>query len=318
MIRPLLPPTALSTAGAPAAALLLSLLSLTACEDRLPDDKSGDDGATDGADGTDGTADGADGATDGADGSTDGGGGDGGTDGTDGGGDGGGTTDCQAEVDIAVWMDTAYMDASLLTTTPYDFDAGIAALKAAMPEGEEPVEVSIPVSGAIVTTVGYAPSGADPDIWISDANGTVLTFRAGGGTLGVMPGDKVSFTATQLTNYFDKLEITGLEGFTVDSSNNPIWYREGYDQVIDPAAWSQNLTHIWGELVTEPEACGGSYSCFDLQHGSQTIAYRINLESLGDYPDRNGDCVQLLAPMDTFSGTPQINIFNYDWRYVVF
>lgn len=313
MIRPL----SLSPAGVPAAALFLSLLSLTACEDRLPDDKGSDDGATDG---TDGATDGSDGTTDGSDGTTDGGG-DGGADGgADGGSDGsdGGTTDCQAEVDIAVWMDTAYMDATLLTTTPYDFDAGIAALKAAMPEGEEPVEVSIPVSGAIVTTVGYAPSGADPDIWISDANGTVLTFRAGGGTLGVMPGDKVSFTATQLTNYFDKLEITGIDGFTIDSSNNPIWYREGYDQVIDAAAWSQDLTHIWGQLVTEPEACGGSYSCFDLQHGSQTIAYRVNLESLGDYPDRNGDCIQLLAPMDTFSGAPQINIFNYDWRYVVF
>lgn len=314
MIRPLLPPTSPS----PAAALLLGLLSLTACEERLPDDKSGDDGATDGAadgaDGTDGATDGADGTTDG--GSGDGGSGDGGTDGTDGGD--GGTTDCQAEVDIAVWMDTAYMDATLLTTTPYDFDAGIAMLKAALPEGEDPVEVSIPVSGAIVTTVGYAPSGTDPDIWISDANGTVLTFRAGGGTMGVMPGDKVSFTATQLTNYFDKLEITGIEGFTIDSSNNPIWYREGYDQVIDSAAWSQDLTHIWGQLVTEPEACGGSYSCFDLQHGSQTIAYRVNLTNLGDYPDRNGDCVQLLAPMDTFSGAPQINIFNYDWRYVVF
>ncbi|MBL8616212.1 MAG: hypothetical protein JNM72_11425 [Deltaproteobacteria bacterium] len=315
MIRPL----SLSTAGVPAAARLLSMLSvlsLTACEERLPDDKGGDDGATDGADGTDGT----DGTADGTDGSTDGGSGDGGadggTDGTDGGD--GGTTDCQAEVDIAVWMDTAYMDASLLTTTPYDFDAGIAALKAALPEGEDPVEVSIPVSGAIVTTVGYAPSGSDPDIWISDANGTVLTFRAGGGTLGVMPGDKVSFTATQLTNYFDKLEITGIDGFTIDSSNNPIWYREGYDQVIDSTAWSQDLTHIWGELVTEPEACGGSYSCFDLQHGSQTIAYRVNLTNLGDYPDRNGDCIQLLAPMDTFSGAPQINIFNYDWRYVVF
>jgi hypothetical protein len=243
MIRPL----SLSTAGVPAAARLLSMLSvlgLTACEERLPDDKGGDDGATDGADGTDGT----DGTADGTDGSTDGGSGDGGadggTDGTDGGD--GGTTDCQAEVDIAVWMDTAYMDASLLTTTPYDFDAGIAALKAALPEGEDPVEVSIPVSGAIVTTVGYAPSGSDPDIWISDANGTVLTFRAGGGTLGVMPGDKVSFTATQLTNYFDKLEITGIDGFTIDSSNNPIWYREGYDQVIDSTAWSQDLTHIWG------------------------------------------------------------------------
>ena len=300
------------TRALPRAGALLSLVGLVACGERLPDDKDGDDGATDGT--TDGSADGAtDGSADGdADGGADGGS-DGGTDGTD-----GGTTDCQAMVDIAVWMDTAYMDAGLLTTTPYDFDAGIAALKAAMPTGEDPVAVSIPVSGAVVTTVGYAPSGTDPDIWISDANGTVLTFRAGGGTLGVKPGDKVSFTATELTNYFDKLEITGIADFSIDSSGNPIWYREGYDQVIDPAAWSQNLTHIWGQLVTEPVSCGGSYSCFDLQHGSQTIAYRINLESLGDYPDRNGDCVQLLAPMDTFSGAPQINIFNYDWRYVVF
>ncbi len=293
--------------------LLLSLTALVACEDRLPEDKDdGSDGATDGA--TDGTTDGGSG-----DGTTDGGT-DGGADGTadGGGGDGGGTTDCQAALDVGLWMDTEYMDASLLTTTPYTNDAGIAAVKAALPEGEEPVAVSLPISGAIVTSVGYAPSGAGPDIWLSDASGAVFTFRAGDETLGVKPGDAVSFTVTELTNYFDKLEITGLSDFSIDSSGNPIFYNVGYDTAIDVDAWAFQNVLVWGELVTEPVSCGGSYSCFDLRSGSQTVAYRINLESLGDYPDRNGDCVQALAPLDIFSGAAQINIFNYDWRYVVF
>jgi hypothetical protein len=55
-----------------------------------------------------------------------------------------------------------------------------------------------------------------------------------------------------------------------------------------------------------------------MNHGGETVTYRINLDNLGDYPDQVGDCIQVFAPLDTFSGAPQINIDNYDWRYVVF
>ena len=189
-------------------------------------------------------------------------------------------------------------------------------MAAAIPnDGDEAAGLSLPISGATVVNVGYAPSGATPDLYLQDASGALMTYRITTDAA-VKPGDKVNLTVTEAKNYFSTREITAATDFSVVSSGNPIYYNTGWDTSLDYATMGMQNVHVWGELVSDEGDCGGGYNCFTLQHGTQSVVYRINLENLGDYPDKVGDCVDIFAPLGTFSGAPQLNISNYDWRWV--
>ncbi len=283
----------------------LALLALSACEADTKDSDGGDEGADGGGDGGGSGLDGTDGG--------DGSGGDGGGDGADGGDGGGGKPDCQEALELSVWLASDVWGVELLTTDAYTNDSGLAALFALIPSsGDTVTEQTLPIVEATVINVGYAPSGGTPNIYLEDAAGALMTFYVETSP-DVKPGDKVSMTVTDATNYFGNREITGLTDFTIVSSGNPVHYNVANGTALDVATMSLQNVHVWGELSAELPDCGAS--CFDLTYGTETVTYRINNEFL-EYPDQVGDCVDVLAPLGSYSNAPQLDIGNYDWRWV--
>ena len=62
-------------------------------------------------------------------------------------------------------------------------------------------------------------------------------------------------------------------------------------------------------MVSEDGECGGSYSCYTFQYGSNSNNLRIQT-SKGLI---EGDCAQVAVPVGSFSGAEQLNVDDLDW-----
>ena len=224
-------------------------------------------------------------------------------------------TDSDSDVDChADWDPTFFgtIDASIVTSEAYTEAAGLGNIIAADPGFGETAEIDVAVSGATVTMVGYYPSSAtDYTFWISDVDGVVQVYRV---PLDAppAPGDKVSFTATELTNFYDALELTAVSDFSVDSSDNPVFVYPGTGTSLDYSALGASNVRVYGKLVSDDGDCGGGNNCYGLEHGgagSGNIAiFRTDSEYVSE-----GDCVIYTGPLGDFDGEPQLNVDDYDW-----
>ena len=123
------------------------------------------------------------------------------------------------------------------------------------------------------------------------------------------PGDKVSFTAVGVENYFG-LQVNDLEGFTVDSTGNPIYVQDVSGTAIDAETNVDKFIHVYGEIIAETGSCGGSSLCYTLDHGnSQTGILRAS-DQVTFFV---GDCVDLYLPLGNFQGNAQFDLGNFDW-----
>jgi hypothetical protein len=205
------------------------------------------------------------------------------------------------------------VDGAPVTATPYSNDAGVDDVIAAAQGQYDPVAVNIPVTEVTIVAKGYVPANPTDNtlqFWVEDANGAVVAWYV---DVGMDPnlvkvGDKVSFTATEVEEYFGTIEITAITGFTIVSSSNPV-------HVVDVMSTGAPLTfadhgnrvaEVWGELVSGPEDC--SANCFEFQYGSNTATFRT--ESTFDVV---GDCIHYIGPVGQFDGAVQLNASDFDW-----
>ncbi len=201
------------------------------------------------------------------------------------------------------------IDPALVTDVPYANDAGIASLLAAAPSSGS-AAVSIAITDAVLAN--YSEYGGEIDqIWIADAGGGVQTYGVDLGltAAALQPGDTVSFTATEITNYYGLYEITEIEDFAITGTGGAVYVVDGNTTTITVDEHLNENLRAYGTVTSEPEECGTSTVCLDLTFGDNTIALRVS-SSLGF---ANGDCLDVLAPLDLYSGAPQLDIANNNW-----
>ncbi|MFT5684131.1 MAG: hypothetical protein ACI8RZ_005072 [Myxococcota bacterium] len=201
------------------------------------------------------------------------------------------------------------VDPALVTTTPYDFAAGIGDILDAAPASGA-LSIDIAVTDAVVANFTEY-SGEIDQLWLADAGGGLQTFGPDIGLTAeeIAPGDTVSFVATEITTYFSLPELTGLTDLSVTGAGGLVYVIPGNTTTITVADHLNQNIRAFGELVSEPETCGGSSSCADFVFGDNTVALRF-ADAIGL---SMGDCVDVLAPLTLFSGAPQLNIDNNDW-----
>jgi hypothetical protein len=201
-----------------------------------------------------------------------------------------------------------------ITRDPYEFDAGVGALRDAAIGQYDPVPVELVVDGAIVTSRDYVPANPTyntASFWFEDASGPMMAYNidVGQDPNNLQPGDEIRFTALAVEEYFGVLEVTAATGFEILSSGNPVHVVDGMSG--DPLSFESEgmyTVEVWGELVAGPEDC--SANCFDLQYGDNIVVYRTN----SSY-DVVGDCIHFIGPLGTFGGEPQLDVGDFDWAW---
>ena len=155
-----------------------------------------------------------------------------------------------------------------MSSDAYTFSAGIAAVIAASPAGNgETVTLDPPleVTGGVIINTGYAPDGAVPsDIWVADQDGAIRTWGAAISDVATAaaPGMKVSFKVSEIKNYAGELEITQISDWVVDSEGEKVLVQNLNDAAPTYASHGRQNAQLWGEIASEPEACGGSFNCY--------------------------------------------------------
>jgi hypothetical protein len=203
----------------------------------------------------------------------------------------------------------------MVTETAYTNDAGIAAVIAAAPTtNDETITLDTPlaVTGAIITNTGYARDESVPwDVWIGDGAGVIRTWGANMETAitAATPGMSVSFNVTEIKNYAGEIEITGLTDWVVNSENNDVFVWELNETVLDYSLHGRQNAHLWGEILTDAEPCGGSFNCYTYAYGAASATLRMKDVATV----LKGDCVELVAPVGTFAGNIQFNVADLDW-----
>ena len=145
-----------------------------------------------------------------------------------------------------------------VTSAPYDFDAGIGDILNAAPESGAQ-EISIAVIEAVVTNFTEY-GGAIDQLWLADAAGGLQTYGVDINLTAadISPGDRVSFTATEITTYYGLPELTGLSGLTVLDKDGPVSVVEGNRTAVTLEEHLNENIRGYGALVSTPEGCGGS------------------------------------------------------------
>ena len=201
------------------------------------------------------------------------------------------------------------LDPDQVTDTPYDFEAGIGDILDAAPEsGSQSIDIKV-TDAVVANFTEY--SGSIDQLWLADAGGGLQTYGVDINLTAddVAPGDRVSFTATEITTYYGLPELTGLTDLTVTTKGGPVYVVNGNTTAVTLDEHLNENIRGFGELVTAPESCGGSSVCADLAFGDNVAVLRY-AEALGF---DEGDCIDVLAPLNIFSYAEQINIDNNDW-----
>jgi hypothetical protein len=193
-------------------------------------------------------------------------------------------------------------------SAPYDHDAGMGPLLAAT-VGADFAVVDLPVSGAIITAVDFNGPATTASFWFEDLNGPMYAHEL---EVPVDPdslhaGDAISFTATEVNDFYDTLEVTAVTGFVVDSTGNEVHVVDGMTGA--PLSWDEHGMHvveIWGGPLGAPVDCGAS--CYDLDYGADVVTFRSSSSFL--YP---GDCIHWIGPVGQFKATLQLDSSDYDW-----
>jgi hypothetical protein len=199
------------------------------------------------------------------------------------------------------------------TSSPYTQDAGLDDVWAALPVTGA-VAVNLPVTGAIVVAKSFH---ADPNVWVADRSGGVFLYGLDIPGLGALQlGDSVSFTVTEVENYFGKLEVTAIAATpVVGATGNALYVHDASSGALDYGDPDQRgqLAEFWG-TVTGPtgEACGTTSTCWAITDGAVTQTVQLP----NTYNITNGDCVHLIAPVDWVWSAARLSSDDFDWlRY---
>ncbi|RME51614.1 MAG: hypothetical protein D6795_08060, partial [Deltaproteobacteria bacterium] len=196
------------------------------------------------------------------------------------------------------------------TATPYENDAGIAAVLAATPanHNEENSGLTLPIVAATVTAV--VSFRENRQFWIEDANGAIVFFLNAAPPEELLPitvGQKISLTVNAVKNFFDTPEITQASDWQLVSSGNPVHIADKTGEDI-PFEMLGQIVRVSGEITSNDGGCGGGNTCYTLTHGNKTITLRTQSEFVAV-----GDCYTFVGPLGHFQKTPQLDAIDFDW-----
>ncbi|MBA2665014.1 MAG: hypothetical protein H0U74_22195 [Bradymonadaceae bacterium] len=180
-------------------------------------------------------------------------------------------------------------------------------------------ETAMPVSGATVIATSFVSNTekrANRQFWLQDSETAIQVFLAAELPVNVKVGQKVSFGVNAIKIFGGHPQITGIEGFTIDTENHPVPYTELSGQDVTMAHYGKNV-RVGGVVGANPEECGGSSKCYELRHGGKTVILRSASRFL-----LTGDCVTYVGPLSSFPGpksdgalipTAQLDTINFSW-----
>jgi hypothetical protein len=201
-----------------------------------------------------------------------------------------------------------------VTYDPYAFVAGVGDAAAAA-VGQQDLAVNIPITGAIVTARDYVPK--DPkfntvSFWFEDADAAMFAFNVEVpfDPNELLPGDELSFTVTEVNDYFGTLEVTAVSDFTVVASGRDVRIIRAMDgQPLDFATQGLRNVEVYGELVSGPVDCASN--CFELEYAGNIVTFRTGSDFV-----YLGDCIHWIGPLGTFDSAEQLDAGDFDWyRY---
>ncbi len=204
-----------------------------------------------------------------------------------------------------------------ITPTPPAVDAGLSALDAAINGEFNEIPIDVTITGAIVTARDYVPATNDGTVtfWFEDANFAAQAYRVDVGALGIdplsiEPGDTVDMHATMGVHYFGTLEVTAVDSITFSHDDNPVYVTTVMaPDALDPSTHRDRIVEVYGQLVSDPTDCGGR-NCFDFEYnGGHVAIFRLSTAATL-FKD---DCIHYIGPLGEFSGTPQLNVGDFDW-----
>lgn len=193
------------------------------------------------------------------------------------------------------------------------------------------LDTPIDVTEALVVATGFDSNQtpnvdeANQKLWLNDTNSALqFWFAFPEGEVPTDPikvGDRISFKATELTNYGGTPEISGIESdsFTNVSSGNDVPFTD-YTGMEIPVDDYLRPVRVAGVITSEARECGAT--CFDLTHGAegseQTTELRTNSQFIAQ-----GDCVTFFGPLGSFptpladadAATVQLNEQNFNWLF---
>ena len=149
-------------------------------------------------------------------------------------------------------------------------------------------------------------------MYVADANAAFKVFLASNPTIAVKTGMRVSFTATEITQYGGVYEITQVDenSWTIDASGLEVPVKvipDGTAIAADDFNWVIRTT---GTLVSAPVACGGGTHCYDLDYGAgSTVVFRTAEMNVFDI----GTCVTFQGPVTLYNGEPQLTTYGNEW-----
>lgn len=206
---------------------------------------------------------------------------------------------------------TGGVDAALYTTTPYDagYDAGVADLIEALPDGEGSQSASLLVQNATVVAVGSWDESKAHRIYLSDGQGTVALLEDSNGPRGVQVGQKASFAATFVSSYSGERYAEHASGWTADGGGHPVAVHEVAGAL--PMA-GNTFSHAYGPLDRVSAAdCGAGLTCYVLVVDGAEVLVRLpsnNTYGLTvDYT--GGQCAELVAPVVQHAGATGTSAF---------
>jgi hypothetical protein len=122
-------------------------------------------------------------------------------------------------------------------------------------------------------------------------------------------GERAVLTVTEITNIWGRLQITGLTDFEVIDTDHSAHVMFAQDTPLSYASLGSVNVHLSGQLTEYLGACGASFGCFTLTHGSQDILIRL-ANGLGYQID---DCLEVVAPLSRLDPDDLLDIENWDW-----
>ena len=190
----------------------------------------------------------------------------------------------------------------------------------AAPSDDTPVTgQELQVTEAVVVATSYNNSTAlraQSNFYVADQNGTIQLYLSQDDedaqpSFPIRVGQKISFVANDLGNYFGLKQITAASNFELVSEENAVYFYEPAEGASLTADDVPNVVRVTGTLASAGTPCGGSSNCFDLDYGAaETVTFRTSSNFAFE-----GDCVTFAGPLSLFDGAPQLNTANFDWLF---
>ena len=181
---------------------------------------------------------------------------------------------------------------------------------------------SISIENATVTEIRRFP---ESDFMLGDRSSGIRVRLDDDLPEDVEVGQQVSMEVLEVRAFSDFVYISKVDGFTVESSNNPV-------RVIDASMHEFNdlrflrdrIVRLFGRITEEIGSCGNS-TCYTMEIGPSDAIQEIRFRSTSNLISE-GQCITFVGPLSLYPGPRQyvptaerqIELDSFDWFWTHF